>query len=181
MKRILFILTLLFSFSVSSQAGTQVRITAKKVMGKAVKGKTQDLGSMSAKMDSRNLHYEFQLLSMSPKLSRVTAEWVMVLDAQGKLLPVSTGKRTLDLKMGHSVHLVTDDVSMKKLKLKNVPNLGDMDLEASIVGYGIRLIDANGAEVAAAYTPKKHAAEVKGMLGKVSKLPPKPPKPPFLP
>ena len=168
MKNLLAIILICFGV-VSAQAETLVQITGTKQLGQKQRGDKQKIGSVSSRLSSRTVYYEFNVRSVSPKLKRVTAEWVLLVDTLGIVMPAAHGQRALDLKIGHSVFMKTDSVDLSELKLRHIPNIGSAEIEKKIQGFGIRLLDEAGQVVAEKYSSRKVETAARAMLVKLSR------------
>ena len=171
MKKHLVPLLIIFSFASSSFGAALVDITATKKTGQKARGDRQNVGNLSGKINSRAVYYEFNVRTVSPQVSRARAEWVVLTETLGMVMPAGHGERMLNLKLGHSTNWKSDPIDLKELEFRGLPELGSGEIETEIKGYGIRLLDGNGQLIGEEYSSTRVADQARQMLGKLSKAP----------
>ena len=131
----------------------------------------QTVGDARGRVNSRAVYYEFNVRTVSPHVNRARAEWVVVTDTLGMVMPAGNGQRMMDLKLGHSVKWQSDPIDLKELEFRGIPNIGSGEIETKIKGYGIRLLDRNGKVVGEKYSSSRVEGAARKMLARLSKAP----------
>ena len=160
-------LTLLFFTSIAFGENF-VQITATKKVGQKDKGDRQSVGDVRGRLNSRAVYYDFNVRTVSPKVSRARAEWVVLTETLGMIMPAGHGERMLNLKLGHSVRWQSEPVNLKELEFKGIPDIGSGEIETAIKGYGIRLLDGSGRVIGEKYSSSRVKSQAQQMLTKMS-------------
>ena len=155
----------------SSFAAALVDITATKKTGQKAKGDRQAVGNVKGRLNSRAVYYEFNVRTVSPKVNRARAEWVVITETLGMAMPAGHGERMLSLKLGHSVKWDSEPIDLKELEFRGLPEIGSGEIETAIKGYGIRLLDGHGHVIGEEYSSARIEGQVREMLKRLSKAP----------
>jgi hypothetical protein len=158
----------LFFASTLCQAENFVHITATKKVGQKDRGDRQAVGNAQGQLNTRAVYYDFNVRTVSAKIPQARAEWVVLTETLGLVMPADHGERMLDLNLGHSINWQSDPIDLKELEFKGIPEIGRGEIETAIEGYGIRLIDRNGTIIGEKYSSSRVKPQASQILARLS-------------
>lgn len=141
MKRVV---TVMFLAGVLAAGADVVKVNARKVTLQEREGKTQALPRGSTSYTAKDVGYEFTLTRLAPSLGEVaTVEWMVMVEGMAGRLRVGTrGRQETALPLGQEAVVQTGPVRLEERSWQRGGNPGT--IESSIVGYALRVLDAQG-------------------------------------
>lgn len=105
---------------------------------------------------SSDVYFSIELRRMTPSApEEVTLETLIVLETpMGRIFPGGYSRESVQLPLGIATTLETDSVVLESFEWRNRGG-GDGVVGTKLLGYAVRLLDAEGNVLAARYQPKE--------------------------
>ncbi|MEM7392591.1 MAG: hypothetical protein AAF492_09595, partial [Verrucomicrobiota bacterium] len=130
----------LIALAGSVSGASPIQITATKKTGsKSKSGQQFAPGGASTRLTSKEIFYEFNFRSMSPKLpDSLKAEWAILVEGVGGRHRIAAkGDDTVQLKYGQNIKFQTSSVNLNAREFNTAR--GSTKLKEDVKGYGVRL------------------------------------------
>lgn len=114
------------------------------------------LRNVRVRPSSSDVYFSIELRRMTPSApEEVTLETLIVLETpMGRVFPGGYSRESVQLPLGIATTLETDSVVLESFEWRNRGG-GDGVVGTKLLGYAVRLLDADGKVLAARYQPKE--------------------------
>lgn len=143
---------LLLAFTAAARTETISIAATKRTVGQT-SGNEQAMPRGTSRSIEERVVYRFVLQRASAQdFGALTVEWIVCVERmEGRVTPVATGRRIVEIPPAESVTIETDPILLLGREWIDGPNPGTV--EDVLAGYGIRVLDPAGAVVAEKYEP----------------------------
>lgn len=154
MKTQLIAAGLILGAVLSAGAATTLRVKGTKLLDSRTKSGNQNLGFGQTSSTQKDYFYRFDLQALAPQaVGRLKAEWVVMYeDWQGHLRVGTRGVCETNVALSKVTAVETDTVQLNQRNWQGAGGRAGK-VEDKIVGYGLKVSDAQGNLLAEEYEP----------------------------
>lgn len=154
-------IALLLIASFTASAADQLRIKASKQLDSRRNSGSQDVGFGRTSLTQKEYFYRFEVQALSPKLANpLKFEWaVMYEDWEGRIRPGTHGTAETNVTMTKTAIVESETVQLNQRNWQGAGGRAGK-IEDKIVGYGVRVTDSNGNQIAEQFEPSSLKKEI---------------------